>query len=878
MRTWYEVARPRADILRGDLDDALFAADLADVVKGRGPLEYRDPARFFEQTHPTAGLLKLLASAAQRLAHGGGDSVIQLQTPFGGGKTHALISLYHLFTSGERHRQHSLVARTLEQAGLSALPQVRVACFIGTEADPLQGRTPWGEIAHQLGMYDRVEEHDRRRRAPGGEQLYAIVAEQPTLILLDELVAYAVSAKDFADQIMVFCQTLTETVRSARHSLIVATLPSSAPYGEEGERQLRQLEQIFGRVQAIYTPVEGDEFFEVIRQRLFEEITDPTEARNTVDAFYELYQRHSDSLPDEVRPDAYRERMRRAYPFHPEIIDVLYNRWSTFTTFQRTRGVLRFLANMLYDLYTRREPTPLILPMHLNLRNAALRSELIRHIGNQYEGVVHQDILTNAEQLDKQLGSEFAPYRVASGLASVIFFESFDASGASKGITEPRLRLAALQPNLPPSVIGDALHKIATHLWYLHSENGRYRFGLQPNLNRVVLDAEERVSPQDAEQELRKQVARKVGNALGETRLFPEQSSDLPDQKRLCLAILAPRHTNASSETRDLVQELLERYGGQPRVHRNCVVVLVADAGEMDTLQRRVKQLLALRAVRDDASLYPELSAEDKAQLESRLENAERAVEDLVFGVYRHLCLWRGQGVEWRNLGIPTAGDRRSLSERVRRYLENEDLLLKTLSPRMMLEKAVGNTEEKPVREIVDAFYRYAHLPMIESDEVALDAIARGVREGLFGVRIGEQVYYQQEPPRSALEYDAVLVRYPEVQQPSPATTQPSTVQETKGTVTTATNGGVTIAPPPPPPKPNQPSYQRYALRAVVPSEKMSEFATGVVAQIMQRTGLNFRFTIEFEVKGELPRELVDISIRETLRQINAEIQHEQKE
>ncbi|MFN4033719.1 MAG: DUF499 domain-containing protein, partial [Fimbriimonadales bacterium] len=584
------------------------------------------------------------------------------------------------------------------------------------------------------------------------------------------------------------------------------------------------------------------------------------------------------SLPEEARSDSYRERMRRAYPFHPEIIDMLYNHWSTFNTFQRTRGVLRFLANMLYDLYTAKEPAPLILPVHLNLHNAALRGELMHHISNRYDGVVRQDILTNAEQIDKQLGSEFTPYRVASGLASVIFFESFSA-GKQVGVSEPRLRLASLQPHLTPSVIGDALHKIANQLWYLHVENGIYRFRLQPNLNRVVLDAEERVRPQAIEEALREQVKRKAGNALDETFLFPEQSSDIPDQRRLCLAILAPRHTNASNDTRALVQEIMERCGGQPRVNRNSLAALVADAAEMDALQKRVKQLLALRTVRADANLWQSLSEEDKAQLQNRLADAEGAVEELVIGAYRWLCLWREREIEWHNLGIPTAGDRRSLSERVRRYLEAEDLLLKAISPRMMLEKAVGNAEEKPLREIVDAFYRYTHLPMIVSDEVVFEALMRGVREGLFGVRSGEQVYYKQDMLRAVLDYDAILVRHPTVQEPSPAATQNQIdrVNEARGGTLPIVDERPPDEPPPAPPTP-QTGYRRYALRAVIPSEKMSDFTSYIIAQIMRQTGLNFRITVEFKVEGELPRELVDLTIRETLRQINAEIHHEQEE
>jgi predicted AAA+ superfamily ATPase len=511
MRAWYEVIKPREDILSGELNEAIFAANLADVLQGRAPLEYRDPAHFFQQTYPTQGLVNLLATVAKRLASGVGDSVIQLQTPFGGGKTHALISLYHLFRHGMQYRDAALVRQSLERAGLDALPEVRIACFVGEDADPLKGKTPWGALAEQLGVYPLVQEHDLRRRAPGRDLVLQMLGEQPTLILLDELAVYSVAAKDFEEQVLAFCQQLTEAVGVAPRAALVATLPSSAPYGDEGERALHQLEQIFGRVQALYTPVEGDEFFRVLRQRLMQEVVDPTELNHIVDAFFERYQ-HAD-VPEEARQDAYRERMRLAYPFHPLVIDTLDRRWSTYSTFQRTRGVLKFLASVLRDMYERQVNTPLILPAHLNLEYAPIRQELLRHIGNQYAGVISQDIAgagANAVQIDQQLGAEYAPMRIASGLATAIFFGSFSA-GEQVGVTEPELRLASLRPNLPPAVIGDALHKLTQKLWYLHSEGGLYAFRLTPNLNKILLEKEEQVRAQELAERIRKEVEARLG-------------------------------------------------------------------------------------------------------------------------------------------------------------------------------------------------------------------------------------------------------------------------------------------------------------------------------------------------------------------------------
>jgi hypothetical protein len=707
MRAWYEVIKPRADILSGELNEAIFAANLADVLQGRAPLEYRDPAHFFQQTYPTQGLVNLLATVAKRLASGVGDSVIQLQTPFGGGKTHALISLYHLFRHGMQYRDAALVCQSLERAGLDALPEVRIACFVGEDADPLKGKTPWGALAEQLGVYPLVEEHDRRRRAPGRDLVLQMLGEHPTLILLDELTVYLVGAKDIQDQVLAFCQQLTEAVGVAPRAALVATLPSSAPYGEAGERALHQLEQIFGRVQALYTPVEGDEFFRVLRQRLMQEVVDPTELNRIVDAFIDLCKRSD--VPEEARQHAYRERMRLAYPFHPLVIDTLDRRWSTYSTFQRTRGVLKFLASVLRDMYERQVNTPLILPAHLNLEYAQIRQELLRHIGNQYAGVISQDIAgagANAVQIDQQLGAEYAPMRIASGLATAIFFGSFSA-GEQVGVTEPELRLASLRPNLPPAVIGDALHKLTQKLWYLHSEGGLYAFRLTPNLNKILLEKEEQVRAHELAERVRKEVEVRIGRESLTLLAFPNTPSDIPDTKELKLVVLAPEHLFGKPETEAFVQELLTRAGDKPRVYRAACFVLAPDPNELEQLQRRVKQLLALKAIQDDSNLMQSLSDEDKQTVITRISDIPSALPQLVLSAYRHLAMWRENEVKWVYLGIPTTGKQETLSSRVVSHLRKEYLLVDRVSPQLVRDKVVGADTSKPLAEVVDAFYKY---------------------------------------------------------------------------------------------------------------------------------------------------------------------------
>ncbi|MCX7993529.1 MAG: hypothetical protein N2651_07645, partial [Fimbriimonadales bacterium] len=299
---------------------------------------------------------------------------------------------------------------------------------------------------------------------------------------------------------------------------------------------------------------------------------------------------------------------------------------------------------------------------------------------------------------------------------------------------------------------------------------------------------------------------------------------------------------------------------------------------EVAQLQTRLKQKLALEAIRGDRALWKTLSDEDKAEVERRIQSLEGAIESLALSAYRHLALMREGGVEWRNLGIPTAGERRTLSERVRNYLKNEDILLNRLSPRLVLGKAVGDVDEKPVKDIVDAFARYPHLPMVESDSVVLDALARGVQEGLFGIRIGERTYYNEPVPVNKLEYDAVLIRDQGFGIRGDTGEQPSGIREQGLGVGDQATATPTPTPLPTTPQPLTPAYRRYALRATIPSAKASEFFTGVVAQIMRQAGVDFRFTVEFTVEGELPRNLVDISINETLKQIGAQVDREHKE
>ncbi len=893
LKAWREVAVPHRDIREGNFDESTFAADLADVRADRGPLEYRDPATFFRKTYPTKGMVRLLGAVLRRLAGlQGGEPVIQIQTPFGGGKTHSLVALYHLFRAGPEQEEADLVRRVLEEAGAEAIPDAQVAVFVGTAADPLKGKTPWGEIAEQLGHYELLKEHDEARRTPGKDLLHELLkaAGKPVLILMDEIAHYAAKCVDpravreaegsleegraYQTQVLTFFQELTEAVKVSPHAALVMTLPSSAPYGEEGERTLLQLQRIAGRMEAVYEPVKGWEIYDVLRTRLFERIEDEGEVQRVADAYFERYQRLGNEVPDEVREPAYRDRIRRAYPFHPELIDVLFERWGSLPTFQRTRGVLRLLAEIVSDLYRREHPAPLIHSAHVSLAHSSIRRELVKHIGSEFDSVIASDIAdTNAkaQRLDAELGSEYARFHVASGLAAAIFLYSF-SSGSRNGVGLPQLRVALLREDLPPALVGDALHRLEDTLWYLHGDSGLYRFSAQPNLNRIVVDRESVVDEAQIQQELRDRLEALAGNEL---RVFLEPSSpgDVPDTRELKLAVLA-------EPSEALVQELLERAGTTFRTHKNALFVLVPDPGGLADLHRLARRYLALRSIHDDRALFEQLSEENRRKLQDRLRDADGSLNRGLLMAYRRLFKLGPEGIESHDLGQPTVGERTTLAKRVYDYLEATDLLARQLAPRRVLRALSEGETEKPLDEIYEAFLNYPHLPILASRSVLEEAVCRGVEQGEFGVRVGDRTFFRQPIPAAALE-GAVLVRKEAV---------PSEEGEGQGAIGVArreagatdrevraqdraTGTGAVVG--------ETESADRVSsldLTLKLPWNRLSDFLRGVLMPLRQE-GAEIELEVRLRARSEggISQATLEHKVRETLRQLGAEIEEERE-
>jgi predicted AAA+ superfamily ATPase len=426
LKPWREVVSPHPDVASGRYQQAEFAADLWQVHLGEGAPEYRDPKEFFRRTFMTESLTRLLIDAVRRVTGSSGDPVVQLQTNFGGGKTHSMLALYHLF-SGVRPSDLLGMDAVMNEAKVKQLPSVRRVVIVGnkispgnpvTKADGTVVRTLWGEIAWQLGgkkAFQRIKADDEKATNPGDAIRELLNEYGPALILIDEWVAYARQLHDQSDlpaggfeTQFSFAQALTESVKLAKRCVLVVSLPASdwtaSPHaqaedievgGQRGREALDRLRNVIGRLEAAWRPASMEEGFEIVRRRLFEPLVEQEQFKSrdlVARAFYDFYRTKQQEFPPECREAVYERRLQAAYPIHPEVFDRLYSDWSTLPKFQRTRGVLRLMAAVIHSLWEKGDRNPLILPCNIPIDDQRVQFELTRYLSDNWVPVIETDV------------------------------------------------------------------------------------------------------------------------------------------------------------------------------------------------------------------------------------------------------------------------------------------------------------------------------------------------------------------------------------------------------------------------------------------------------------------------------------------------------
>ncbi|MBA4158336.1 MAG: ATP-binding protein [Gemmatimonadetes bacterium] len=903
MSTWFDIARPHEDIRRGDFDEAVFAADLGDVAAGRAAADYNDPYTFFRKTYLTSGLTNLLREVHEKLTTGKGPSVVELKTPFGGGKTHALVSVYHYLKHGAEVRELLPAEVGLADANIAVVVGTQLNPSAGTNSDGVHRRTLWGEVAFQLdptrAAFRRLEADDRARVAPGKADLRTMLEPlQPFVLLFDEILEYVVRASGvrvedstLAAQTRAFFQELTEAVASLPKGLMLVTLPSSdlEDYGDAHENNLAKLEKTFGRLQSFTTPVQGEEIYSIIRRRLFETIKDEARVREVADRYVAKYQEHKDELPAKAREGDYRRKLEAAYPFHPDVIDTLYERWSTFSSFQRTRGVLRLLANVVEDLYEREVSLDLILPGDINLGRDSIRREFLKHLGPEYEGIIASDIAgleAKSQALDRR-NREWK--HLAERIATGVFLHSFAADETHKGATLAYVKLAVLRPDTIAPLVTEVLQKQANELWYLNTRGDQYYFSSVPNLNRMIIDRKIGVQPGAAREELEKAIKRELGTKF-RTYLWPRGSDAIPDTRELKLAVMDPDATPSLDELKGWI----DRKGDGFRVYKNTLFFALPDSARHMRLADEIRELLALQEIKQEIANDERPGMREKQQdVARRLRDLNENLPQRVRELYRTLAVpMAGGGLERIDLGQPTVGRENLDSWHWKELTDDprQKILTRPPSAQLLRAKFLGNADAVSLAVILEQFYKDPGLPVPADQAIIAEAVAQGVANELLGigsgtagdivpttVKFGESIaasWIQFSEDMFLLTAERARTLKERVEpEPVPGSEPPSPVP------------GPTAPPPGPqpafpgltttaPPATENDRLPRVALRASgIPSSKLADLSRGVFIPLSREVG-EFTFTIEIDVKSAegIPKKVVEQQVHETLRQLGASI------
>ena len=663
LKPWREIAIPHADVLTGTFLPSQFAADITAVHSGKAPPEYQDAKAFFERTYITEGMRLLLTQVARRLSGHGGDPVIQLQTAFGGGKTHTMLAVLHLATRACPLSDLQGIPSLVEQAGLMDVPTARVAVIDGTAHAPGQPwkrgrttvRTLWGELAWQLGGAEglaMVKEADATGTSPGKDVLRQLLdAYAPCVVLMDELVVYIRQFEEGRslpggsyDSNLSFVQALSEAVKQVPTAVLLASLPDSknASSGDRGAQVILAIEHIFGRVQAVWKPVATEEGFEIVRRRLFEPIQD-LKARDTVcRAFADAYLAEGGKLPSETREGRYYDRLTQAYPIHPEVFDRLYEDWTTIENFQRTRGVLRLMAKVIGALWKDGNSDAMILPGSIPLNNAEVRGELTSLMSaRSWDPVIEGDIdgdkaeTTDLEKNEPRFGQVQAARRVARTLFLGTAPSSVAAKPGTRGMDRGRVLLGCLQPGQPAAVYADALNRLADRLHYLNSsgdktaDTTRFWFDTRANLRREMETRKQRFGQADVRGKIEDAVRAlfvRVPPFDGVHVFTPP--ADVPDDSALRLVVLPPELWYTKDEHRaafDAMTEYLRTHGTQPRHRANRLMFLAADHAVLTRLRDAAKVALAWASIVtdvDDDLLIIDQIQQKQAEKELQAANA----------------------------------------------------------------------------------------------------------------------------------------------------------------------------------------------------------------------------------------------------------------
>jgi hypothetical protein len=773
LKPWYQVVTPREDLRDGrPLDASEFAVHLDHIRDRRAHEDYVKPDRFFQRTYITKSLMELSSQVLRRLSgiKVETSAVFNMATQFGGGKTHSLLALYHLAKHGPVAKGWQGVESILNQAQIPAVPKAEVAVFVGTEFDVVEGRggsasgggephrkTPWGEIAWQLGgqkAFDVVAKHDAEVVAPGGDVISRMIeaacgSDGGALILMDELMNYVSRARKsgLGMQTLSFLQNLTGVASAADRVVLAVSIPSSSETelpDAVDRSEYEAFKKMLDRVgKAISMSNEG-EVTEIIRRRLFEWHGLPEDGRKTAAAYAGWAQDHAGELANmngENIPDLF----KNCYPFHPSVISVFERKWQSLPRFQRTRGILRLLAlwvsRAYREGYDKVTGEPLIQLGSAPLNDPTFCDSVFEQLGEDKLKVpVNTDISgkpdSHAIRLDNEATPETRKARLHQKVATTIFFESNGGQSQTKAdATVPEIRTALGGPDFNLAEVEAILEGLTSTCYYLVWDRNKYRFGLKPNLNQMLVQSRGNVKPKDIDSRIREEIELlfKEGAKGIDRKYAPQRSNDVPDRPQLTLVVMGMDTPASDTGTVKLVEEIIRSSGTSGRTYKSGLVFIVPDSST--TVVEAARNLLAWQDIDADDEAKKRLEDQVKA-LESNLKKSARDVKEALFRSYRNIMLLgKDNKAKVIDLGQITSSSIEGgrIADLVMRELLKLDEVSDGVGPSKLVRYWPPAFAEWTTKDVRDAFFASPSLPRLSNPDSIKRTIADGVSKGDLG-------------------------------------------------------------------------------------------------------------------------------------------------
>lgn len=725
------------EIINNQLDYSKFAVELHSVLDGSAADIYKDPKLFLKNTFLTSNAKLILKDALVRVSRGEGQPAYIIDTEFGGGKTHTILLLYHLFKNKDLGRDYIKKYNLHKDYDIADVPQTNV---VAIDCRRLTKNTLWGEIADSLGRYKEMQELDRAKQPIKDIGMIKALFDKPTLLLIDELPHFLLTADaeqvgkvTLADLTIGFILNLISAVSASKNSVLIMTLTAKQQLYERYTEKLREslksirdyrvdtivdnLRDVLSRQVQFKAPVEKKEVYDVIRTRLVKEFNQNVAAKVT-EEYYKYYVEKG--IP--VDPD-FQVNLRKAYPFHPFLIDVLYERVSTVEKFNRTRGILRLLALVLRNLNTNKENCQLVSTADVQLEDKEIQEELTSKIDMaDYKPVIESDCIKKSKALDEKRN-----IKVFERMARTIYIYSIIGSSRKSGIKKSELQLGVCYPGIDPDTIEEALDDMSKQYWYLKQEGTEFYFDKEPSINKIIYDYAQEVSPRETKDKIYETLDSLLPPQDGVNVILWDREMVEDNDKLKIFAVNYEEKINEDNY-KEYLKPLIEyRPNGDIRDYQNTLVFIYADRFGVESLVESAKLVCAIEKAQKDERI--KLDKNNMPIVRDRLNHAQGNLKSECMNVYSKVAYSHLNDL--RSDAISTLDTKsRDLTGAILELLRKKGQLVDKLLPDVLSDMI---EDKARVEDVYALFKKDKSKRLILNGKVILEAVQEGVKQGTFG-------------------------------------------------------------------------------------------------------------------------------------------------